>query len=211
VDVDADIACVAQQPVGAFVAHAFAGTGNKLTLVVDADTSFTGNVYCAGVEKYNEYVAIGEYEIYVNGEAYKQAQITAKQITKNVPVLGADGYTVTADENVDKIVVSITAQITAYDADGNVIPNKNGITMTFKTWEITEALNGDVALLAAFDGAEIVSYADAKDAEIVDGVLTLYVDQDVSYETGIVRLQVQQYDANGDIISCGTLGIYTFD
>ena len=211
VDVDADIACVTAQPVGAFIAHAFAGTGNKLTLVVDADTSFTGNLYSAGDAKYNEYVAIGEYEIYVNGEAYNQAQIATKPITKKVPVLGADGYTVAADANVAKIAVSITAQISAYDADGNIIPTKSGITMTFKTWEITEALNGDVALLAAFDGAEIVNYADARDAEIVDGVLTLYVDQDAGYETGIVRLQVQQYDANGDIISCGTLGIYTFD
>ena len=107
----------------------------------------------------------------------------------------------------NKITVSITAQLTAYDASGNIIPGKNGITMTFTTKEILQA-SGNVIVLEAFDSVEIVNGADKYDAMIVDGVLKLYIAQNANYATGVVRLQVQQYDANGDIISCGTLNVY---
>ncbi len=210
VKIDATIVCVTAQPLGAFVAHAYAGTNNKLTLKVDADTKFTGEVYSAGDKKYNEYVSIDAYEIYKNGELITQTEIATNEIKKVVPVLGTDGYTVTVGENVSKITVSITAQISAYDADGNAIPSKAGITMTLKTNDVTENLVGDIKILDLFDTAEIVNGASEYNAEIVDGVLKVYVAQSVSYESGVVRLQVQQYNAQGAIISCGTLNIYNF-
>ena len=208
VKVDATLVCVTAQPLGAFVAHAYAGTGNKLTLKIDDQTEFTGSVYTAG-GKCNEYVSIGTYEIYKNNQLITQTNLTVNSITKVVPVSGADGFTVTASENVSKITVSITAQITAYDEDDNVIPNKNGITMTFSTKNITENLTGDVKVCDAFTSAEIVNGASEYKAEIVDGVLKLYVAQGVNYESGTVRIQVQQYNAQGDVISCGTLNAYT--
>ncbi len=210
VKIDADIVCVTAQPVAAFVAHAFAGTGNKLTLKVDNDTEFTGEIYSAGDKKYNEYVSIGDYQIYKNDELITQAEIATKEITKVLPVKGAEGYTITADENVSKITVSITAQISAYDEDGNAIPSKVGITMTLTTKEITENLTGDIKVLDLFETAEIINGANEYNAEIVEGVLKLYVAQNVNYATGTIRLQVQQYNAQGDIISCGTLNIYNF-
>jgi hypothetical protein len=47
--------------------------------------------------------------------------------------------------------------------------------------------------------------------EIVDGVMKLYVAQNANYASGVVRLQIQQYAANGDIISCGTLNVFTIE
>ena len=208
VKVDATLVCVTAQPFGAFVAHAYAGTGNKLTLKIDDQTEFTGEVYSAG-GKCNEYVSIGTYEIYKNNQLITQTNLTVNPITKVVPVSGADGFTVTASENVSKITVSITAQITAYDDEGNVIPNRNGITMTFSTKSITENLTGDVKVCDAFTNVEIVNGASEYKAEIVNGVLKLYVAQGINYESGIVRIQVQQYNAQGGVVSCGTLNAYT--
>ena len=211
VKIDATIVCVTAQPVAAFVAHAYAGASNKLTLKIDNDTQFTGEIYSAGDKKYNEYVSIGDFEIYKNGELITQAEVETKAINKVLPVLGEGGYTVSANENVAKITVSITAQISAYDEDGNLIPNKNGITLTFVTKDITENLVGNVKILDCFTSAKIVNNVNAYNAEIVDGVLTLYVAQSANYASGVVRLQVQQYNAQGEIISCGTLNVYTIE
>ena len=208
VKIDATVVCTTAQPVAAFVAHAFAGAGNKLTLKVDNDTEFTGEIYSAGDKKYNEYVSIGSYDIYKNEQLITQSEIATKEITKVVPVLGANGYTVAASENASKITVSITAQLTAYDSDGNAIPSKVGITMTLTTKNITQNLTGDVKLFDLFESAEIVNGASAYGAEIVDGVLKIYVAQSVNYASGVIRLQVQQYNAQSEIISCGTLNIY---
>ena len=210
VKIDATIVCVTGQPLAAFIAHSFPGANNKLTLKVDDETEFTGEVYSAGDKKYNEYVSIGTYEIYKEGVLITQSEIETKPINKVVPELTEEGYFVTADENVDKITVSITAQISAYDEDGNVIPSKVGITMTFTTKDITEGLDGSVKVLDKFDTATIVNNANGYDAQIDNGILTIYVAQSVSYESGTVRLQVQQYNEQGDIISCGTLNIYNF-
>ncbi len=210
VKIDATIVCVTAQPLAAFVAHAFAGSGNKLTLKLDSDTQFTGEVYSAGDKKYNEYVSIGDYEIYKDGQLINQVEIDTKPITKVVPVLGAEGYTITASDGVEKITVSITAQITAYDDNGDKIPNLVGITMTLSVKDITENLEGEVDIFGAFDSAEIINGAEKYDAQIVDGVLKLYVAQSANYASGAIRLQVQQYNADGDIISCGTLQIYNF-
>ncbi len=211
VKVDADIVCVTAQPVAAFVAHAYAGTNNKLTLKVDDATEFTGKLYSAGDKKYNEYVAIGSYEIYKNGQLITQTEIDTIAISKVVPVLGEDGYTISAEDNVNKITVSITAQISAYDNQGNLIPKNAGITMTFYTKDYTENLEGDVKILDKFSSAEIVNHASEYDMEIVDGVLKIFVAQNVNYASGVIRLQVQQYDAQNQIISCGTLNIYTIE
>lgn len=208
VKIDATIVCVTAQPLAAFVAHAFAGSGNKLTLKLDSNTQFTGEVYSAGDKKYNEYISIGDYEIYKDGQLINQVEIDTKPITKVVPVLGAEGYTITASDGVEKITVSITAQITAYDDNGDKIPNLVGITMTLSVKDITENLEGEVDIFGAFDSAEIINGAEKYDAQIVDGVLKLYVAQNANYASGPIRLQVQQYNANGDIISCGTLQIY---
>ena len=210
VKIDATLVCVTAQPVGAIVAHAFAGTGNKLTLKVDSATAFTGEVYSAGDKKYNEYVSIGTFEIIKDGFAYTQTEIDAKQIAKVLPVKGTDGYTVAVGEDVTKITVSITAQLTAYDQDGNKIAKLVGITLTLNTKNYTENLTGDIKILDLFESAEIVNSADEYNVEIVDGVLKLYVAQNANYATGIARLQVQQYDAQNNIVSCGTLNIYEF-
>lgn len=211
VKVDATLVCVTAQPLGIFVAHAFAGDNNKLTLKVDADTEFTGEVYSAGDKYYNEYVSIGAYEIYVADQLIKQKEIETKAINKVLPVVGTEGYMVSVGENVSKISVSITAQISAYDADGNPIPNKAGITMTFGTKEITENLSGEIKVFDLFDSVELVNGASEYKVEIVEGVMKLYVAQNANYASGVVRLQIQQYATNGDIISCGTLNVFTIE
>ena len=210
VNVDATLVCTTAQPFAGFVAHAYAGTGNKLTLNVDNQTQFTGEVYSAGTKTFNEYIAIGTYEINKQGEPFTQnTKISTKSINKIVPVLGKDGYIITADENVSLITASITGQISAYDNEGNPIATKSGITMTFKTKKITENLQGDIKILDVFNSAEIINGSNEYNAEIVDGVLKIYVAQSVNYASGTLRLQVQQYNSQGEIISCGTLNIYT--
>ena len=209
VKIDATLVCVTAQPLGAFIAHAYAGAGNKLTLKVDNDTEFTGNVYSGGDKKYNEYVSIGSYEIYKENQLITQTEIDTKAITKVTPVQENDGYTVEVSENVSKITISITAQISAYDAQGNTIPNLTGITLTLTSKTISENLNGKIKIFDLFESAEIVNNASNYDAKIVNDVLKIYVAQQSNYKTGTVRLQVQQYNAQGDIKSCGTLNIFT--
>ena len=209
VDVDADIVCVTANPVAVYIAHAFPGTGYKLTLNVDSASEFTGNLYSAGDMKYNEYIAIGDYEIYKDGASITQAEFSTKQIKKVAPVLGDDGYTLTAESDVSKITVSITAQVTAYDENGEKIPTKNGITLTLDTFDITNNLTGNVKVFDSFEYAEIVNHADEFKAEIVNDVLKIYIAQDTDYRSGFIRLQVQQYNANNEIISSGTLDVYT--
>ena len=212
VKVDATLVCVTAQPFAAFVAHAYAGTGNKLTLKLDDQTEFTGEVYSAGTKKFNQYVSIGTYEIYKNNILITQeTKIETNTIEKIAPVLGTEGYYINADEGVSKITVNLTGQISAYNTDGTPIASKSGITMTFTSQNITENLEGDIKILDLFESAEIVNNASGYNAEIVDGVLKVYVAQSVSYESGTIRLQVQQYDAEGKIISCGTLNLITLE
>ena len=212
VKTDVTLVCAGPQPFAGFVAHAYAGTGNKLTLNIDAQTEFTGEVYSAEVRTFNEYVAIGAYEINVEGQPYTQlTKQTVKLINKVLPVKGENGYTLAIGENVSKVVVAVTGQLTAYDENGEKIATKSGITMTFKTESITEGLEGNLNILGLFDSLEIVNGAEAYNAELVDGVLKVYIPQNASYETGWVKLQVQQYNANGEIVSCGTLEIWRKD
>ena len=207
---DVTLVCVTAQPLAMVVAHAFPGVDNKLTLKIDGQTEFTGSVYSAGDKKYNEYVAIGDYEIYVQDELITQAEIDAIQITKTVPVKGEEGYMLTIGENVSKVVVSITGQLTAYDENDEKIATKSGITMTFGTTEIVEGLDGTVKVFDLFDSATIVNNASELGFEIIDGVLTLCIAQNANYCEGAIRLQVQQYNAEGGIVSCGTLEIHKF-
>lgn len=207
---DATVVCVTAQPTATFIAHAFAGVGNKLTLKLDSNTQFTGEVYSAGDIKHNEYISIGDFEIYVDDQKITQSEIASIQITKVLPVKGDNAYTLTISENVSKVVVSITGQIDGYDENGQKIPTQSGITMTFKTITITENLTGDINVLDLFESAQLVNGADEYNAEIINGVLVISIGRNSNYLTGNIRLQVQQYNAENGIVSCGTLGIHTF-
>ena len=44
--------------------------------------------------------------------------------------------------------------------------------------------------------------------ELVDGVLTIYSGRSDNYASGDVRLLVNQYDANGDLLAAGTIDLY---
>ncbi len=203
---DATIVCTTANTIGTFVAHAYAGNNNKLTLKVDDSTAYLGTIYSAG-GKCNEYVAIGTYEIVKGEEVITQSQIKVETIKKVNAVKGEAGCTVEVQNNVSKVVVGITSQLTAYDENNEKIAKLAGITMTLSTTEIVDGINGTIKVLDVFNSAEIVNNASEYNARIENGVLKAYIAQNSNYKTGYIRLQVNQYDANGNLVACGTINL----
>ena len=60
------------------------------------------------------------------------------------PTAGPDGYYVTPADDVDHYVVYLNSQLTAYDANGNKIANKAGMTWNLGKETIASGLDGKV-------------------------------------------------------------------
>ena len=215
---DMTIVCTSGNIAGGFLGHAYEGAGNAFTLKIDANSAYTGkiltttgkgNLYFAMTSDYNN--ALNEF--IVNGEeiAFDNGHIPAAEnlgkITVVAPVAGETGYTATPVEGAATFVVYLNAQVTAYDEEGNKITNKAGMTWPLGSVEMA-ATDGKVFDLVS--SAVIVNGTDHDMSYVLeDGALTIYSGRTTNYCEGYVRLQVNQYDANGNLLAVGTLDLYT--
>ena len=215
---DMTIVCTSGNIAGGFLGHAYEGAGNAFTLKIDANSAYTGkilttngkgNLYFAMTSDYNN--ALNKF--IVNGEeiAFDNGHIPAAEnlgkIAVVAPVAGETGYTATPVEGAATFVVYLNAQVTAYDEEGNKITNKSGMTWPLGSVEMA-ATDGKVFDLVS--SAVIVNGTDHDMGYVLaDGALTIYSGRTTNYCEGNVRLQVNQYDANGNLLAVGTLDLYT--
>ena len=216
---DATIMTRAEGGVAILVGHAYQGKGNTLTINMD-------NATATGIEKaklYGKETATG-YKYYIMGSEWETGvtvKVDNQEVSKphetfaatslgtTAPVKAEDGtYTVTAVENAVSIKVQVLSQLTAYDKlDGrNGITNTNG---TCYSGSVTD--QNPVTVFSEVTSVEIRNELTASGHPKYmldnDGKLTITTNDTDNYLTGTIRLAAYQYDANGALISTGTLDI----
>ena len=220
---DATLICTTGNNGGGFVGHGYEGNNNALTLSFDSDCKYTGEFYTTNGSG-KKYIAMwsswggAEDTITIDTAEYKGTNCDAdwnrysdnnnKKITKVVPTPIETGSTVTIAENVSYIIVSVSAQLTAYDDSGNKIPNLSGITLALGN-EKKENVSGSVNVLDEVTSAEIDNSAESYGYGIDNGVMTVSVPGNFNYQSGTVRLTVAQYNTNDEIVAAGTIDLCT--
>ena len=215
---DVTIVCTSGNVAGGFLGHSYEGAGNSFTMIVDEKSAFNGkilttngkgNLYFAMTSDYNNannhFIVNGEEIAFNNGNIPSAANVGKITVVK--PVAGENGYTVEPVEGATKLEAYLNAQVTAYDEEGFKIANKNGLTWPLGHFDIAE-----LSELGLIKSAVIVNGTDHEFGYTVeDGVLTLYSGRSASYESGNIYLQINQYNADGELLATGTLTIYTIE
>jgi len=186
--------------IGGMLGHHYCGAGNVATINMDANSGFFG---VAKSKAANSVAAIiGESTI--NGAS--NTKIAATAIETVAPVAGANGFTVKAVEGAAYYVVSVNAQVTSYDAEGNKIPNASGLTFVLDSEKVT---NLNAVVLGKVNSVKIVNETllGTIGYTLENGVLNAYVG-DRNALSGTFTLFVTQYDAEDNVIA---LGSYTLD
>ena len=205
---------------GGFIGHGYEGSGNTLTLNFDTESVYEGAVYTplgtgrAYMVMCSNYggpkVKIGgtEYTGY-DGAWNNYSSANNRQIKKAEPKETAGGYSVDVEENASKIIVYVNAQLTAYDGDGNKIPNLQGITLALERRELEDATSNTV-LLKKVTSATIDNNAGEYGYKLSDdGAMTVHVPGAHNYLDGTLSLTVVQYDSGGRVLASGTLKVFT--
>ena len=215
---DITIVCTSGNIAGGFLGHSYEGAGKSFTMIIDEKSAFNGkilttngkgNLYFAMTSDYNNannhFVINGEEVKFDNGHIPAAANVG--KIAVVTPVVGENGYTVEPVEGATKLEVYFNAQVTAHDADGFVIANKNGLTWPLGHFDIAK-----LSEMGLIKSAVIVNGTDHEFGyAIEDGVLTIYSGRSASYESGKIYLQINQYDAEGELLATGTITVYTIE
>lgn len=216
---DITIVCTSGNIAGGFLGHSFEGAGNSFTLIIDEKSAYTGtiyttmgkgNLYFAMTSDYynanNKFIIAGEEVKFDNGHI---PAATAMPIKASNPAKGEDGYYIDLAEGATKLVVYLNTQVTAYDEEGNKVPNHNGMTWTLDTKIITDLGEGKVKVFDMVTESQIVNGTEYRFCYMLDenGVLTIYSGRTDNYCEGTVSLQVVQYNADGDVIAAGRLAL----
>ena len=209
---DATLVCTTGNAIGGMLGHGFEGASYKLSINMDANSGYTGDMYTTGTATCYKVMAMCSHATYVlNGTEVSRYNDTYPSATLNkiAPTAGPDGYYVTPDDDVDHYVVYLNSQLTAYDANGNKIANKAGMTWNLGKETIASGLDGKVFDLITSanivnDTANDLGYA------MNNGELTIYSGRSDNYASGWVTLQVNQYDANGVLLATGIITVHTF-
>lgn len=224
---DARIICPSGNAVGGFLGHPYTGGNRNLTLTI-TNSSYTGEMYTLTNKTTglgNVYAAI-IYNLDVTDDNVSKTTTTetsgrkqtsvAYDSSKNHPIPinkptnnGSGSIVVNLQEGSSKLVVSLTAQMTAYDSN-NKITNLSGITSTLKNWEINIGdgtssynLGEEISQLLTINSVNINLGSESFGYEISNGNLTIKLGTNDNYVTGFVRLQVAQYGSDGFLISSG--------
>ena len=211
---DITLVCTSGNGIGGMIGHGFEGAGNTLTILCDEASVYTGTMYTTNGSACDKlmYMASNQSQFILNGEAVSgysaDFNYASTKIDSVKPVAGEDGYVVTPVEGAATLVVYVNAQVTAYDEEGNKIPNLAGMTWPLGNTAITEFADS-VKVFDLVTSAVIVNGTEYEFGyELVDGVFTLYSGRSTSYQTGNVFLQVNQYDAEGNLLATGTITLY---
>jgi hypothetical protein len=219
---DVTLICTTGNTGGGFIGHGSEGANNLLTLYIDENSSYTGKFYTVQGNGYkymgmcsNAKVKFNDKEINRYGSTDDDKAFVAyadnnEKIQQVLPVLGDSGYTVNVDTSASKIVASVTASLTAYDENGKVISDYNGITMILgsKTIKVSSSTESPVLLLDNVTSATITKNADAYGYTLNNGEMNVNVATSVNYQTGPIYLTVTQYGSDGVVTSCGTVKVY---
>lgn len=209
---DATLVCTTGNAIGGMLGHGYEGANYKLSIKMDANSGYTGNMYTTGTATCYKVMAMCSHGTYVlNGKEVSRYQDTysSERLTVSAPKASGGGYYVTPAEGVDHYVVYLNSQLTAYDASGNKIANKVGMTWNLGKETIASDLDGKVFDL--IKSAKIVnSTANDLGYAMSGGELTIYSGRSDNYASGWVTLQVNQYDADGDLLATGITTVHTF-
>lgn len=210
---DATLVCTTGNAIGGMLGHGYEGANYTLSINMDEDSDYTGTMYTTGTAKCYKVMAMCSHTEYIlNGvktsrytDEYPSTKLEMATPTKEV-----DGYYVTpAAANVDHYIVYLNCQLTAYDANDVKISNMAGLT-----WNLgnkTIETDFDEKIFDLFDSASIQnSSTDKIGYTLEDGKLTVYTGTDANYKSGWLTLQVNQYDAVGNILAVGNLKVHTF-
>ena len=209
---DATLVCTTGNAIGGMLGHGFEGANYKLSINMDANSGYTGDMYSTGTATCYKVMAMCSHATYVlNGTEVSRYNDTypSARLNKIAPTAGPDGYYVTPADDVDHYVVYLNSQLTAYDANGNKIANKAGMTWNLGKETIASGFDGKVFDLITSanivnDTANDLGYA------MNNGELTIYSGRSDNYASGWVTLQVNQYDANGVLLATGITTVHTF-
>lgn len=209
---DVTLVCTSGNAIGGMLGHGFEGSTSTLSVYMDESSGYTGTMYTTGTATCYKVMAMCSHATYVLNDVetsrYENTYSSTKLGTV-IPALGEDGYYVTVADGAATFVVYLNAQVTAYDEEGNKITNKAGMTWTLDKIEM-DATDGKV-----FDLITSASIANDKDEDmgytLSEGVLTIQSGRKDNYCEGTVRLQVNQYDANGNLIAVGTIDVYEIE
>lgn len=209
---DATLVCTTGNAIGGMLGHGFEGAGNTLSIYMDANSDYSGKMYTTGSAKCYKVMAMCSHSTYkLNGvetSRYTQEYPSTK-LEMATPTKKEDGYYVTPASGVHHYIVYLNCQLTAYDDGGNKISNMAGLT-----WNLgKETIGSDFEnkIFDLFDSASIQNNStDEIGYTLEDGVLKVYTGRDVNYASGWLTLQVNQYDADDNILAVGNLRVHTF-
>lgn len=221
---DATLVCASGNTIGGLFGHAYEGEGNSFTLRVN-NTEYAGQMFLTtSTGKGNKYFGMtsnysnanshfyfdGVEDTFNNGSDKNAGAYTnSTKITEVKATKESNGYVIAKQANVSKIVVTITAQLTAYDSNNEKITNLSGITMTLSSKNIEEFNGDNILVLDKFNAVNIVKNATKYDAYVSNGTLLVALASSANYQSGNIRLQVNQYDSTGLIVSAGTIDLAT--
>ena len=209
---DATIVCTTGNAIGGMLGHGYEGADYTLSINMDSDSGYTGKMYTTGSATCYKVMAMCSHATYVlNGVETSRYEDTypSTKLTAVAPTAEDDGYYVAPVEGVDHYVVSLEAQLTAYDENGVKIPNMAGLTWSLGKTTLTAGFDGKIFDLVT--SAEIVNGEDHEIGyDLSSGVLKVYTGRDTNYASGWITLNVTQYDADGTILATGNVRVYTF-
>ena len=206
---DATIVDISGNTVGGLIGHPFHGAGNTVTINIDENSGYFGAQYSTSGKGYN-LAAInktGGASVILNGtEGYADPVISVNKIDIVKAEKDENGiWTIAQQNNVSSMVVSIFAQYTEYNADGTPKVNAGGLTAVVGSKTITD-LSASTKVLDKVDSVEIVNeYINGgMGYTLENGVLKVFVGPKNAL-SGSAKLQVAQYDANGNVVATGSV------
>lgn len=210
---DVTLVCTTGNAIGGMLGHGYEGANYKLSVNMDENSGYTGQMYTTGTATCYQVMAMCSHSTYVlNGveTSRYENKYPSTKLSVMKPTAEADGYYVAPVDGVDHYVVFVNAQLTAYDENGVQIPNKSGMTGNLGNHTITEGFDGKIFDLIT--DATIVNGLDHDYSyEVNGGVLTVYTGRSANYASGWITLQVNQYDAEGTLLATGILTVYTIE
>ena len=214
---DITLVCTTGNVIGGMIGHGYEGSGNLITIIRDEASVYSGTMYTTSGAVCDSLMcmASNSSKFVLNGvevSGYDAAfNYPSTKIASVKPAAGENGYVIVPVDGASKLVVYLNAQVTAYDEEGYKVPNLAGMTWPLGNETVTE-LSDSVKVFDLITSAVIVNGTDHDFGYTLEGgVLTIYSGRSSSYESGNVRLQVNQYGAEGNLLATGTIDVYVIE
>jgi len=209
---DVTLVCTSGNVIGGMLGHGYEGADYKLSINMDANSKYTGKMYTTTGNACYQVMAMCSHSTYIlNGVEVSRYDNTypSTKLTIATPEAKADGYYVASASGVDHYVVSLEAQLTAYDENGVKIPNHAGLTWSLGKETVSSGFDGKI-----FDLVTTAKIVNDKNREIgyelSGGELKVYTGRDLNFASGWITLIVTQYNAQGEILATGNVRVHTF-